>query len=63
MPLAQSGSWGWYFVLEEGRDNFGGKIVSGELELRAYRPTAAGALIGNLQTAFSLYCADYESHR
>lgn len=52
MPLAQSGSWGWYFVLEEGRDSFGGKIVSGELELPAYRPTAAGALIGNLQTAF-----------
>lgn len=39
MPLAQSGSWG--FVLEEGIDSFGGKIVSGELEFHAYIPTAA----------------------
>lgn len=49
--MAQSGGWGWYFVLEEGIDSFGGKIVSGELELRAFRPTAARALIGNFQTA------------
>lgn len=53
VPLAQSGSWGWYFVLEEGIDSFGGgDIVSGGLELHAYIPTAAHALVGNFQIAF-----------